>query len=59
MVKIAYKYYLKFPPFVRESIDLSLSGLMGGINIDYYRPSVENILMGCDEFINDKLTVLK
>lgn len=59
MVKIAYKYYLKFPPFIRTSIDFSLMSLMGGMMVEYYSPKIENVLLGCDEFINDKINIIK
>lgn len=59
MVRIAYKYYLKFPPIIRKSIDFSILGFMNGMMVEYYAPEVENILIGCDEFINDKINAIK
>lgn len=55
MIKFAYKYYLKFPPFARTAISVSLGGIMGGIGIDYFQPNPENILIGCDDMINKKI----
>lgn len=55
MVRIVYKYYLMFPPIIRKSIDLSLIGLANGIMLDYYVPTVENLLHAGDELITEKI----
>ena len=54
MIKFAYKYYLRFPPFARGAINLSIGGFMGYVGIDYY-PNPENILLGCDDVLNKKI----
>lgn len=59
MVKIAYKYYFKFPPFVRKSIDFSLLSAMNVMMVEYYSPRVENILLGCDDIINEGINRIK
>lgn len=52
MIKIISKYYTKFPPIMRNAIDISLTGIMNCIGVDYFQPSAENILLGCDEVTN-------
>jgi len=59
MVKIAYKYYLKFPPIIRTSIDYSILGLMNGMMVEYYTSKVDNIFMGCDDIINKGINSIK
>lgn len=48
MIKIAYKYYLQFPPAAQKAIHLSICVLMGAIGIDY-EPDPENILIGFEQ----------
>lgn len=55
MIKFVYKYYLKFPPFARQALDISIVAFMNGINVDYYHSDVENVLLDCDHFINEKI----
>lgn len=55
MVKAIYKYYLKFPPVARRAINLSLSGFMNGMGIDYYVANTEDILFDCDDMFNKTL----
>lgn len=49
MIKAAYKYYLKFPPVIRQAVDFSISGMFGYAGVDY-SPTSENILLGANDF---------
>lgn len=55
MIKAICKYYLKFPPIARKAINLSVLGFMNGMGVDYCPTDAENILLECDELINNNL----
>lgn len=55
MIRIVCRYYLKFPPIARKAINLSISSMMNGFNVDYYHSDIENVLIECDQVINQKL----
>lgn len=54
MIKVVYKYYLKFPPIIRKTIDFSILGFMNGLMVEYYHSDVENVLMDFDDLIKIK-----
>lgn len=43
------KIYLKFPPIARKVINISISGLINGIGVDYYRVDAESFLLECNK----------
>lgn len=55
MIKLASKYYLKFPPIARNVINVSISGFMNGIGVDYYVASTENMLFECNDVLNKNI----
>lgn len=57
MIKAITKYYLKFPPILRSTVNLSLNGLMSYAGVDYFNSAPEHILLKCNEIVNKKLFV--
>lgn len=57
MIKAAYRYYLLFPPFARNAINISIAGFINGLGVDYYHSNPEQVLLDCNELINKKLFI--
>lgn len=51
MIKVVYKYYLKFPPIARKVVDFSIYSFMSGMMVEHYHSNVEDVLMDCNELI--------
>lgn len=54
MIKVVYRYYLKFPPMARKVVDFSIYSFMSGLTVDHYHSNVEDVLMDFEQMLKNK-----